>query len=290
MIGGVAAVLSAPLFAYAATSAGYNLTQEGIEQNQYQGNTAGYTFQAEIGAPTESPTVSTNYQYDHGASWFSTGSGSPPTPVTPTPSPTEPPQSGALPQTTIQSLNQSSFQVIQINEHAVLVSWISNQPGFGRIIYGVKSVDGLSAGPTYGYPFTTPELKEASTYQAIVIDVLEADTLYYFRPVSRVNGNELIGPELKMTTRFKREAPIVIPEPTIGTQIPTNGSPSSTKPTKNENKPVPAKIPSQQKTSSSTSPIKASEPLITSVRQSPNGQYIVTGKAKPNSKVRIIVY
>lgn len=291
ILASITTLVSAPLFAYAATSAGYNLTQEGIEQNQYEANTASYIFQAEIGAPTAAPTVSTNYQYDHGASWFSTGPGSTPTPVTPTS--TQPPQAGAQAETTTQSLNQTSFQIIQINEHAILVSWISNQPGFGRVVYGLKSADTLSSGPTYGYPFMTPVLTDASTYQAVVIDNLEAGKLYHFRPVSRVNGSEIIGPELKIELLQKTGATPLVTEPTSETGEPRNPITPPKQPATPGSKPVltttPPKPPSPS-TPTSSPAITTSKPFVTSIRQNSAGQYVLTGTAKPGSTIRIIVY
>ncbi len=90
----------------------------------------------------------------------------------------------------------------QINESAVLITWYSNLAGSSRVVYGAISPTGTGTSPNYDYQYSTPEIISNSTYHSVVVSGLTPGKLYYFRPVTKVNGNEVVGSQLSMAPKF----------------------------------------------------------------------------------------
>jgi hypothetical protein len=105
---------------------------------------------------------------------------------------------------TVLAVNDTTIRVEQIDEHAVLVSWTSNVPGSGRVLFDVQSPTQL-LGPNFGYRFSTPESADNSTYHAVKVENLAPGQLYFLRPVSRMNGLEFLGMEVKGVSKFATE-------------------------------------------------------------------------------------
>lgn len=102
-------------------------------------------------------------------------------------------------------INDSNMSISQIDEHSVLVTWYSNTKGSSRVLYGTEHTISLFAPPNYGIQYSTQEVLDNSVYHLVVVDGLTPGTLYYFRPVTVANGQELIGRELMMAPRFDTE-------------------------------------------------------------------------------------
>lgn len=104
--------------------------------------------------------------------------------------------------TILPFINPSTVMVTQIDEHSVLVSWLSNLPGSGRVLYATNSPPNYGTAPNYDYTFSSAEVNNDSTYHAIVINNLQPGTLYYFRPITWSAGRLARGPEVLMAPRF----------------------------------------------------------------------------------------
>ncbi len=92
----------------------------------------------------------------------------------------------------------------QINETSILVTWRTNIPARGRVLYGTQPVTSYGEAPNYGYTASTEEHGE-ETYHAVIINSLTPQTLYYFRPISLAHGNETKGGEGAMAPKFETQ-------------------------------------------------------------------------------------
>jgi len=102
----------------------------------------------------------------------------------------------------IAQVNPTTIKVDQIDESSVLVSWTSNVAGTARVVYGKTSSEDMNLRPNFGYAESTPEKDDATRYHSMVINGLENGVLYYFRPISVMNGQEVYGEEVRMAPRF----------------------------------------------------------------------------------------
>lgn len=71
----LAAVISIPFVAIAATSTNFDLNQERGGPVEYTGGSTNYDIKAEIGHPGVGRSTSTNFIYDHGTIWFTSATG-----------------------------------------------------------------------------------------------------------------------------------------------------------------------------------------------------------------------
>jgi hypothetical protein len=120
--------------------------------------------------------------------------------------------------TIFPEINQSTVKVVQIDDDSVLVAWNTNLLGTTQVFYDLVGHDDLTVPPLYGYEQASPLDEDQSYYHSVVIDGLVAGNLYYFRPVSLMQGRTVFGPELAMAPRFSTiELPCPAPEPEPGT-------------------------------------------------------------------------
>jgi len=91
--------------------------------------------------------------------------------------------------------------VTQIDDKSVLVTWSTTAKGSSKVIFDTKS----HANGDLGYYYSTSEIGEAVFYHSILVDGLTSGKLYYFRPVSKIQGKDIYGEELKMAPRFVSE-------------------------------------------------------------------------------------
>lgn len=103
----------------------------------------------------------------------------------------------------VASINPSMASVAQIDEDSVLVTWYTSMAGDARVIYGTDSPITMGIAPNYNYDYSTITYTDNSTYHRVVIDGLEAGNLYYFRPISTMAGNVVLGSEMSMAPVFK---------------------------------------------------------------------------------------
>lgn len=179
--------------------------------------------------------------------------------------------------TTAFSINSSNAFVSQINETSVLVTWYSTLPASGRVVYGTSAQDVPGPQPDYGYSLTSNESSDNSTYHSAIISGLKAGTLYYFRPVSKEGGREVLGPELKMAPLFASlpgEKVVcqstVVEKPVVKT--------AEKKVTANINQ-KPVKV------------IKSQREQINVLNVNKTDKYIkLNGTAAPRAKIKIIIY
>lgn len=77
------------------------------------------------------------------------------------------------------------------------LTWLTNYNANSRVLYGNSTVlDPYSLGaPNYGYPYSTNLYSEQVTGHSVNINNLDPNTVYYFRPVSIYNNNEVLGEE-----------------------------------------------------------------------------------------------
>lgn len=115
-------------------------------------------------------------------------------------------------------INEPTVSVMQIDEHSVLVTWATNLPSTGLVVYDTKHIAN-GAPPRYEYSYQTQEVFSTSTYHAIEIRGLQSGIIYYFRPVSRIYDEAAGGLERLILTRTPNEAAAV------------NGAPAATTPT-----------------------------------------------------------
>lgn len=103
----------------------------------------------------------------------------------------------------VASINPSMAGVAQIDEDSVLVTWYSSMAGDSRVIYGTDSPLTIGSEPNYNYDYSTITYADNSTYHRVVIDGLEPGNIYYFRPISTMAGNVVLGTEMSMSPVFK---------------------------------------------------------------------------------------
>ncbi len=105
---------------------------------------------------------------------------------------------------TVIAINEPTVNVAQIDEQSVVVTWTSTVPGSGRVVYDVVSPTKME-GPYLGYRFSTAEEIRNGLVHSVVVPRLAPGQLYFFRPITKANGIEVYGPEIKMAPRFKTE-------------------------------------------------------------------------------------
>ena len=98
-------------------------------------------------------------------------------------------------------------QATQINDSTILITWFSNMPGTSRVLYGLNSLTSIGEAPNYGYPFSSIEDNKQVSYHSMIINGLKTGQVYYFKPLSVINGNTVMGPELTMAPKYKVECP-----------------------------------------------------------------------------------
>lgn len=185
----------------------------------------------------------------------------------------------------------------QINETSVLVTWYSNMPGTGRVIYGTESPDTFGTGPNYNYQYSTPEYNDQSVYHSIVINGLTPGTLYYFRPVTQAQGNEFRGPEVLMVGKFGgQDQQTQTCEQTKEPTCPVCESAGTTKPQPSTKPVTPSPVVTKP---SDTTPSEVTDGTVLynflkiidlKIIEKNNIQsYLVTGTAKPGIKIKMII-
>ena len=83
----------------------------------------------------------------------------------------------------------------------ITISWTTDRPTSGRIIYDTISHTVLGAAPNYGYAFSTGTVDESpkSTSHTITITGLSDNTIYFWRTVS-AGSPVAVGPEKSSRT------------------------------------------------------------------------------------------
>jgi hypothetical protein len=190
----------------------------------------------------------------------------------------------------------NNVMATQIDGDSVLLSWTSNYPGTSRVAFGDRSSSDLRA-PNQGYSQTTSEDTVLKTYHSIIIDGLDAGTLYFFRPVTMVNGETIFGQEVLMVpvfaTRVISEAGIPIPVATICPKPPTSVPSPTTRPSRTGPVPTqPAATPSTPFIPSiPTSPAASGSGLrITEIRPRSSGGGWVIGGEGGSGRIRVDIY
>jgi hypothetical protein len=112
-----------------------------------------------------------------------------------------PPSSGGSSPTA--SINPSTAGIVQIDENSVLITWYSSMAGDARVIYGDDSPVTMGSEPNYNYDYSTETFADNSTYHSVVVNGLEPGKLYYFKPITTMAGNVILGSEMSMAPVYK---------------------------------------------------------------------------------------
>lgn len=102
-------------------------------------------------------------------------------------------------------INPSSASATQIDDSSVLVVWYSSIVGDSRVVYGTDSPGLLGSTPNYGYAQSSATVNSNSVYHSMVINGLHQGELYYFRPITNMAGQTIVGPEMRMSPMFSTE-------------------------------------------------------------------------------------
>ncbi|MCC7357546.1 hypothetical protein IT408_03515 [Candidatus Uhrbacteria bacterium] len=184
----------------------------------------------------------------------------------------------------IVAVNEITANIIQVDEDSVLVSWNSNSEGSSRVVFGPSSANERGPAPLYGYALSTPERDDKSNYHAVQIDGLETGKVFYFRPISRINGVEAVGNvELQMAPVFGKRVETIaacpVETPSVQTEPNKAVTPITSKSTSAPTRIQPPLAPSRIK------PVK-----IINIDQPTSKQFELQGQAEPNSLIQLIVY
>lgn len=180
-------------------------------------------------------------------------------------------------------INITTVNVVQIDESSALVSWTSNIPGSARVVYGQRSSDDIGVRPNYGYESSTGEFADNSLYHSVIVSGLENGKLYYFRPLSVMNGREVYGPEVRMAPVYApggqelvcpQIPPPIVPPVTPRPTVPTAVQPVRTAPVQ----PVPPPV------RPSASGLKILE------IENRSGTYYLKGKSAPSGTLKLYIY
>lgn len=181
----------------------------------------------------------------------------------------------------ILEVNELTANVVQVDEDSVLVSWTSNSEGSSRVVFGPASAKQRGPAPLFGYDMTTAERDDHSTYHAVQIDGLETGKVFFFRPISRINGVEVVGDiELQMAPVFLGQTEMICKS---AQSLPIV-SVTSTKPAA----PTAPRAPSSR---TLVAPRAASKPVkIINIDQPRGKDFELSGQAEPNSLIQLMVY
>lgn len=186
----------------------------------------------------------------------------------------------------IIAVNEITASIVQVDEDSALVSWTTNVEGSARVAFGPVSATERGPAPLYGYAFTTAERDDHSTYHAVQVDGLEPGKVFYFRPISRMNGVEVVGNvELQMAPIFRPQAEeSVCPLVQTGPSQAIIPAPSTAKPGPALSKPqAPTARPSLR-------PVAKKPVKIINIDQPRGREFELSGQAEPNSLIQLIVY
>ena len=80
----------------------------------------------------------------------------------------------------------------------VRITWFTNRPANSRVVYDTIAHPLLADQPNYGYHWSSPTYNDASkvTYHSVLLENLDPNVFYYFRPISASGDNEAKGVEL----------------------------------------------------------------------------------------------
>lgn len=182
------------------------------------------------------------------------------------------------------NIDPSQVYASQISESSVLISWFSNMPGTGRVIYGTDSPATYGTSPNYNYQYSTQEFSHNSVYHAVIVDGLTAGNLYYFRPVTKAVGQEIRGPEVLLPPKYPglnepqteckpADCPVCEPSrPPVVKQL----SASVSIPSAVSNEAVLYRF------------LKISDVSVTDMAEK-GKNIMINGTAKPNAKIKIII-
>ncbi len=182
-------------------------------------------------------------------------------------------------------------EAVQVNESTILINWFTNKPGTSRIVYGLNSVQNLGQAPNYGYSFSSLEDTAQKTYHSVVVNNLQAGQAYYFRPISLVDGQTVLGPELVMSPEFRTVCP-TCPELDCPTCPTCQVCPDAASLCQDYlSRPTPSDIPASQTISKKQVTTDILE-IISIKFNRTNGQrsILFEGRAEPSSKLKLIIY
>ncbi len=96
---------------------------------------------------------------------------------------------------------QITMQCASNGKVDVTLSWLTTYAADSRAVYDTISRAGSSLGsaPNYGYASSTVLTGTQVTGHSVVINNLEPNTYYYFRPISKYNFSEIVGEEKPLT-------------------------------------------------------------------------------------------
>lgn len=148
----------------------------------------------------------------------------------------------------------------------------------------------MGSAPNYGYTQSSATIDSNSVYHAVVINGLVKGQVYYFRPVSNMNGDIVIGQEMLMTPVFstvvtepgsceKNDCPVCEakpPEGETGEFVPGHPTTPVVRPP----------TPEEQKTRL----VQILNIQIESVEQDGTNAILINGKAGASSKLKMIIY
>jgi len=173
--------------------------------------------------------------------------------------------------------------VVQIDETSVLVSWLTNIPSDSRVLFDTRSVTSLGAAPDYGYARSTASQNDLALYHSVVVSGLSPQTLYAFRPVSRGNGHETLGPEIRFAPLFKTAVASNLQCPAVPT-TPAQTVTSAPQPKpQSKAKPAPAKVPP-----SAGMPEGQILRILEILKQ--DRDVLIKGQSAPGAKLKIRIY
>ncbi len=182
--------------------------------------------------------------------------------------------------------------ITQVDEQTIIVSWFSNLKGNSIVAYGLESPQDYGQAPNFDYEYVVSNDTEKVIYHSVVITNLKPETVYYFRPISKIGANYIRGEEMKMSTRYIKTLNLEF-NPELCEQngyIKTKQNSEYKIEDNLENKSIEINDKNKtiqswlinKKTISNQIEIKGIE-----YRQ---GKIILSGKTKPKGKIKIIIY
>lgn len=97
----------------------------------------------------------------------------------------------------------NNIVAVQVDESTVLLTWRSNRPGTSRVVFGNSSVNSIIAGNNFGYENTTIEEAFTRLEHSMLVSGLRPGEVYYFMPVSRIDGREVSGDQVAVAMKFE---------------------------------------------------------------------------------------
>jgi hypothetical protein len=200
----------------------------------------------------------------------------------------------------LMQINPATASTAQVNETSVLITWYSSMAGDSRVVYGLNSPQTIGTAPNFGYEQSTSVKNSNSTYHSVLITGLTPGNLYYFKPITTIQGNTILGSEMAMAPLFKAEVTTcpVCPEtpvcPTcpvceISETVPPITTPVVTPPPVTTEPTTPSVIRPPQLEDTTAKPLRILNIIIDKI-SADQSVIKINGRSQPASKLILTIY